>query len=171
MPATDFLGTTDDQALQFHVNGFRALRLEPTGSNFFDFRPNVINGYFGNSATDGISGATIAGGGSGGSSNTVTEDFGTVGGGEGNSAAKHSVIAGGIFNEATGQFSIVGGGWNNIASGNYSAIPGGEFNRTSGNFGFAAGRRAKAFHRGSFVWADSQNADFRSTKVDQFNIR
>lgn len=36
---------------------------------------------------------------------------------------------------------------------------------------FAAGRRAQAAHQGSFVWADSTNANFASTANDQFMIR
>ena len=32
-PGTHFLGTTDNQALELNVNGARALRLEPTGTN------------------------------------------------------------------------------------------------------------------------------------------
>ena len=36
---------------------------------------------------------------------------------------------------------------------------------------FAAGFKAKATHTGAFVWADSQDADFSSTAVNQFNIR
>jgi hypothetical protein len=35
----------------------------------------------------------------------------------------------------------------------------------------AAGRRAKANHAGSFVWADQTDADFTSTGADQFLIR
>jgi hypothetical protein len=35
----------------------------------------------------------------------------------------------------------------------------------------AAGRRAKAVNTGSFVWADSTNADFTSTADNQFSIR
>ena len=35
----------------------------------------------------------------------------------------------------------------------------------------AAGRRAKAINTGSFVWADSTNADFTSTADNQFSLR
>src|SRR3954451_14869607 len=54
-PGANFLGTTDNQALQFHVNGVRALRLEPNATS-----PIVIGGYAGNAVTAGASGATIA---------------------------------------------------------------------------------------------------------------
>lgn len=69
---------------------------------------------------------------------------------------------------------IVGGAGNTIADGTiFGTIPGGQFNAIGGgaNFSFAAGRRAKANHAGSFVWADSTNADFTSTDTNQFSIR
>jgi hypothetical protein len=52
-PGTHFVGTTDNQALEFKVNGSRVLRLEPN--------INVIGGA-GNTADSSVSGATIAGG-------------------------------------------------------------------------------------------------------------
>lgn len=54
-PGTDFLGTTDEPALEMHVNGVRALRLEPAPS------PNVIGGSSRNGVTEGAYGATIPG--------------------------------------------------------------------------------------------------------------
>jgi hypothetical protein len=41
-PGTNFLGTTDNQALEFKVNNARALRLEPNATS-----PNIIGGYSG----------------------------------------------------------------------------------------------------------------------------
>jgi hypothetical protein len=55
--------------------------------------------------------------------------------------------------------------------GSLSVIPGGQNNEADGTWSFAAGQRAKAYHSGAFVWADSQNADFASTAGDQFCIR
>ncbi|MCK4451743.1 MAG: hypothetical protein KAX26_14250, partial [Anaerolineae bacterium] len=80
-PATNFLGTTDDQALELRVNNARALRLEPNADS-----PNLIGGYSGNSVTSGVTRATISGGGRSGDPNQVTADSGTVGGGHGNTA-------------------------------------------------------------------------------------
>ena len=40
----------------------------------------------------------------------------------------------------------------------------------SGNYTFAAGRRAKADHDGSFVWADSQLSFKSSSAPDEFNV-
>ena len=238
-PATNFLGTTDDQALEFRVNNERALRLElETGS------PNVIGGYSGNVAEDPepggmhVSGATISGGGSNGSRNIVLANYGTVSGGSGNTAGTPlgmgpyctvgggsgnkaigyggSTVSGGLNNEAAGQAPTVGGGeqntasgfwcttagghdndamgqagtigggeqnsvtgWystisggsGNTASGKYATVPGGHENTALGNSSFAAGWRAKANHRGTFIWADSTNEDFTSTGPDQFLIR
>ena len=36
---------------------------------------------------------------------------------------------------------------------------------------FATGNQARAVHQGAFVWADSTNAAFASTGVNQFLIR
>ena len=41
----------------------------------------------------------------------------------------------------------------------------------SGAFSFAAGLQAKANNQGAFVWADSTEADFASTGVNQFLVR
>src|SRR5262249_46862612 len=42
-PGVDFLGTTDNQALEIKVNNTRALRIEPTGGGV-----NLIGGYYQN---------------------------------------------------------------------------------------------------------------------------
>ena len=57
-PGTNYLGTSDNQALELKVNGARALRLEPNATS-----PNLIGGYSGNWFTPGVYGATIGGGG------------------------------------------------------------------------------------------------------------
>jgi hypothetical protein len=59
----------------------------------------------------------------------------------------------------------------NSARGDASIIPGGRRNETTGIFSFAAGYRAKAFHTGAFVWADSNLVDFNSSAVNQFSVR
>ncbi len=118
--------------------------------------PNLIGGYFGNTVAAGVIGATICGGGDSSYPNQVTDDYGTVGGGQGNSASN---------------WSTVGGGYGNTASGRISTIPGGWENEASGRFSFAAGRRAKALHQGTFVWADSIDADFASSAANQFLVR
>jgi len=125
----------------------------------------------------------------GGQGNTASGQGTVVGGGTNNIAAAasggHATVAGGIGNNAQFQWAAIGGGAtntasaaatvgggnNNTASGSTSTIPGGAFNTAAGTYSFAAGRRAKANQDGAFVWADSTNADFASTGVNQFLIR
>jgi hypothetical protein len=151
-PATHFLGTTDNQALELHVAGDRALRLEPAGLS-----PNLIGGHSSNSVTAGVVGATISGGGNPTFPNRVTADYATVGGGG--------------ANEAIGGAATVSGGFANDASGNGATIPGGSSNEASGDYSFAAGHRAHATHNGSFVLADSTIADFTSVRNDALRVR
>ncbi|MBN1510387.1 MAG: tail fiber domain-containing protein [Phycisphaerae bacterium] len=142
---------------------------------------STVGGGASNNATD--QGSTIGGGDQndataayatigGGQYNIADGENATIGGGKGNDAiGANSTVAGGDFNEATGANSTVGGGETNIASGSYATVPGGFWNTAGGNYSFAGGRQAKANHAGSFVWADSQNADFSSTDANQFLIR
>jgi hypothetical protein len=132
-PGTNFLGTTDNVALEVWVNNQGALRIEPTTST-----PNLIGGYGGNSATGGVVGATIGGGGQASATNGITADFATVGGGEGNSALGFAAtIGGGETNAALGFAATVGGGANNVAgnvagNANFATVGGGIAN-TAGN--------------------------------------
>jgi hypothetical protein len=59
----------------------------------------------------------------------------------------------------------------NSIVGSYATIPGGRLNAANGDFSFAAGRRAKANHAGSFVLADSTDADFASVRADALRVR
>jgi len=104
----------------------------------------------------------------------------TVGGGEGNTLfnnASWSTIGGGMANiigNDSFESTIAGGALNFIGTNSPSgAIPGGANNEIGDNapHAFAAGRRAKANHPGTFVWADSTDADFVSTSSNQFLIR
>jgi uncharacterized coiled-coil protein SlyX len=80
-------------------------------------------------------------------------------------------VAGGEENTASGSLATVGGGEVNRASGSYATVGGGRYNTAAGQYSLAAGRQAKANHDGTFVWGDSQAADFASTGTDQFLIR
>ena len=96
----------------------------------------------------------------------------TVGGGVSNTASGlSSTVAGGFANTASGTESFVGGGTSSAATGLRSVIPGGVFNNAAGDYSFAAGRRAKANHLGSFVWADSTDADYGSGAANEFRVR
>ncbi|MDQ7039787.1 MAG: hypothetical protein Q9M35_02505 [Rhodothermus sp.] len=135
-PATHFLGTTDNQALEVRVNNQRALRIEPGDS------PNLVGGYSGNSVADGAVGATIAGGGASGETHRVFDNYGTVSGGLRNRAgsedgdptdAPYATVAGGRLNIASGGRATVGGGGSNTASGDYATVSGGQNNTASGS--------------------------------------
>ncbi len=127
---SDFLGTTDDQPFELHVNGARAFRLEPHATS-----PNVVGGFAGNSVAAGVSGAMVGGGGNSGFPNQVSGDFGTVAGGRQNeAAAAHATVAGGVGNMANGRRAAVAGGIANGASGDDAAIGGGNSNSATGDF-------------------------------------
>jgi hypothetical protein len=142
----------------------------------------TVSGGYGNSAS--AKSATIGGGYDnlannqystvgGGKENYANALYSTIGGGQDNYANEwNATIGGGYSNISSGQASVIGGGYDNTARGHYSTIPGGFLNNAENNYSFAAGCRAKANHKGSFVWADSDVlADFASTGEDQFLIR
>ncbi len=119
----------------------------------------------------------------GGNENKATGEFSFVGGGGGSfdfggaesdsniASGDYASVVGGFAQIASGDGASIGGGSINIATGLYATIPGGHRNQVTGDYGFAAGRRAKSNHDGSFVWADSDNLDFASTADDQFLLR
>jgi hypothetical protein len=134
-PGTDYLGTSDNTALELKVDAARALRLEP-GST-----PNLIGGYFDNWMTSGVNGGTIGGGGSAGQVNRVTDSFGTIGGGLENLAgdadtnpdsARNTTVGGGFHNAAQAEVATVGGGEFNFAGGGGSTVGGGIGNAATG---------------------------------------
>lgn len=142
-PATNFLGTTDNVALELRANNTRILRLEPNGP-----RPNVIGGSNANTVTSGAESATIAGGGSDSLPNRVTDSYGFVGGGYGNTAGDNAglandrsfaTVAGGGGNTASGFHATIGGGWYNIASGDTATVGGGQVNESSGLYATVGG--------------------------------
>ncbi len=134
--------------------------------------PNVVGGFPWNSVNVYAVGGTISGGGSAEGANAVNQSYGTVGGGYHNVAGGgYATVAGGSDNTAGGLAGTVAGGELNTASGEYSAVPGGASNSASANYTLAAGRRAKAIHEGSFVWADATDSDFSSTAANRFMVR
>lgn len=199
-PATQFVGTTDNQALVLRVNNVHGLRLVPSGSA--TGTPNVFGGSSANSLDVGIGGATIAGGGTTASPNTVTASQGTIGSGRGNTVTasgatvsggalnnangdvatvaggsqntavgQGDTVAGGQENTANGSRATVGGGNANLATAFAATVPGGAGNTASGSQSFAAGFRAKATHEGSIVFSGANNYDFPSTATQEFSAR
>jgi len=107
----------------------------------------------------------------------LNADFSTIGGGDDNNIqtdAEYATIGGGRQNEVRtiAGYGVIGGGQNNIIlnSGVYGVVPGGRQN-SAASYSFAAGRRAKANHAGSFVWGDSTDADIATTDINQFLVR
>ena len=143
----NYLGTSDNQALELHADGQRAFRLEPAMLNS-TVVPNVIGGSAGNYVTTGTVGATIGGGGATDSSEP------------------------GATNIVDGNFGTISGGYKNLVSGQAGTVPGGENNVAGGNFSFAAGQNAQALNNGSFVWADdSSSSTFADSGPNQFLVR
>ncbi len=160
----NFLGTTDNQPLELHVNGLRALRLEPTtNTSYVSGAINVIQGSEANFALAGTHGVTIAGGGAdlyfgGNVENLVASDYGTIGGGVNNEIqtnAYESTIAGGNANsiqpgayrsaitggwgnaiETNASTSVIGGGQFNLVNAPWAVIAGGFFNTNAGGVSF-----------------------------------
>ncbi len=154
----NFLGTLDNQPLEFKVIGVRALRLEPGTNALHGFSPNVIGGCPNNGIAPGVIGATIAGGGrfnaadgdlshhvsadqgtiGGGDRNTVVGEDGTIAGGGGNwLGGPYATIAGGLFStiRTNAWFASIGGGAYNTIGINTSSttISGGYFNTIADN--------------------------------------
>ena len=140
-PGTNFLGTTDAQAFQIHVDNAnsnatngrgRVMRFEPNNTS-----ANIIGGFKSNSVGGANVGATIAGGGRSGNLNTITADYGVIGGGYGHTVAgANGVVAGGITNNiAGGTNNAIGGGTTNtVQTGtNSSIIAGGQSNTIQGS--------------------------------------
>jgi hypothetical protein len=153
VPGTDFLGTTDEAALELHVYGSRAWRLEPGTTS-----PNVLGGYAFNNVATGVSGASIGGGGLDLAINQVTADFGTISGGAGNTASGYAATVGGGYhnvvtatygtiagggpsepgnptttnNRVFGAYGTIGGGGDNTADNGYATVSGGSANTAGG---------------------------------------
>jgi len=149
-PGVNFLGTTDQNPLEFQVQGNLMLFLD-TDFNFVAGRGQVVSGAsygaigggYGNNL-DGFASAIA-----GGDYNTVTGTGATVGGGEHNQATvSDATVAGGFQNSAMGVGAAVGGGGNdgttiggNTANGAASTVAGGMVNLISsfGSYGFVGG--------------------------------
>lgn len=158
LDATNFIGTTDNVDLVLKVNGKEMGRFHDTGGP----SPSITLGS--SNAIGGSAPYSVIGGGIYNTNANFGGDYGVIAGGFSNRigtaayAAKIGTISGGERNYLTGVVA-------------YATIPGGLLNTVGGSYGFAAGRRAKAMQNGTFVWADSTDADFASTGLNQFLIR
>jgi hypothetical protein len=165
----DFLGTTNDRALELHVNGQRAFRLIPDATS-----PNVLGGNPSNTIEDGVSGGVISGGGwagfdrnqvsasfgsiGGGLRNAVSGEYGVISGGWANTVSgSRATLGGGEENNASGPFSTVGGGYTNEASGEYSTVGGGYINHATGAGATVGGGHNNEAGGGSVVAGGASN--------------
>ncbi|MEM1115740.1 MAG: hypothetical protein AAGJ11_04505, partial [Bacteroidota bacterium] len=184
------LGPRTELGAAPYALGLYGLTVTPDGSSSGLFSPNLMGGSPANAVGPDVGSATISGGGTLTSPNTVTASFGTIGGGLDNTASGSiSTVGGGSFNTASGFVSMVGGGDSNAASGDQSTVGGGFVNRASGSrstvpggqanharglHSFAAGYYARAAHDGTFVWSDNSQSfadSLVSTSQDQFLVR
>ncbi|NOZ26546.1 MAG: hypothetical protein GXP39_00650 [Chloroflexi bacterium] len=143
---------------------------------------STIGGGLGNVIASTASYATIGGGWrntasggratiSGGEQNEATGYLATIGGGFNNIAGFRATVGGGDNNKADGSRATIGGGGGNIASKEYATVPGGSLNVAAGKYAFAAGRRAKAYRDGCFIWGDSTDDDVICNKTNQTVFR
>jgi hypothetical protein len=189
--ATNFLGTTDNQALELRVDGQRAFRLEPNTNG----APNVLGGSVANSISPGTVGATIAGGGAtdyfgNGYSNSIYSSFSTIGGGLFNGVGGDSLVCtipGGFGNfvwPTNSGYATIGGGFVNMVQENspygtigggqanfinvsspYGTIGGGHQNSTSGAFASIPGGDQNQAAANSFAAGHRAKADFQGDFV------
>jgi hypothetical protein len=160
-----FVGTADNNPLEMHVNGQRALRLEPTANT-----PNLIGGYSGNLVTNGVYGAVIAGGGRSGNPQIIGGNYSSILGGIGNAASGVYSMAMGVTATATNYASIAFG--DTTFSGGIDSMALGSHSVALGNISTAMGFYSQALNDGTFVWADSTTSTpFSSTGPNQFLIR
>jgi hypothetical protein len=160
-----FLGSTNNQALELKANGVRALRLEggalsgktvSEGYPYPNGAPNMIGGSPLNFVALNVVGATIGGGGATNYenhsySNSIYVDFATIGGGLQNTieasdyiyTVEGSTIGGGTINiiKTNAIGSTIGGGVRNTIQTNasLSTISGGFNNQVTGKGGFVGG--------------------------------
>lgn len=136
--ATNFIGTTDNTAMEFRVNNERTMRFEPASHATLGSSPNVIGGHELNDVQGGAVGATISGGGTlddgqgNLTPNIVNDDYGTVSGGQGNQAGRWAAVGGGQNNMANGTTTTVAGGSRNTATAQGATVGGGDANTANG---------------------------------------
>ena len=118
-----FLGSTNNQPLYLAVNGKIVQQLSYANDPIYGYAPNLIGGYSGNFASNGVVGGFIGGGG-----NALWPNI--LGG-------NYSAILGGNFNAANGTSAMAMGTWC-TANGN-SAIAAGYHNTVNGNYAVAMG--------------------------------
>lgn len=151
----NFVGTTDNQPLQLRSDNETGLQIQYWSTSVlftsFDYGINIAGGYWGNTISNGVVGATIAGGGYLYRANL-----------------QFPPVSISVPNVVEGSYGSVGGGYGNTA-GFGAVVPGGYDNIASGNGSFAAGRDAQTVYDGSFVWSDG-SATFNGEGTNSFAV-
>jgi len=142
-PATNFIGTTDNQPFVIRVNNQRiASFAQATDAT------NILMGWYGNTIGTSTRASVISGGGGAGTFVTSPNKIGngneyaTIAGGRANQIADGAyaaTIGGGDTNKVSGNGNVVAGGRENQAAGMTSTIAGGAFNRTFGSYATVPG--------------------------------
>ncbi len=149
-----FLGTTDNNPFEVHVDGTRGWRMEPDSRGAGV--PTLIGGYAGNAVLQpGSGGDFIGGGGVGSIPNLINSNSSGIfiGAGSGNQVGPNvndAVLAGGNGNVIRSPDSVVGGGVNNVIGANaqYAFIGGGN-NNTNAAIGGTVGGGAYNYSSGN----------------------
>ncbi len=165
---TNFIGTTDNQPLEFKVNNLTSMKIIPSTNS----QTNLIIGNPSNTISSIVEGSSILGGGETGFGNIITESTSVISGGSNNKIgnadtnpndgsgstisggtnndiistvflnSQSSTIAGGNANKIFSNDSTISGGHNNQVRANYGTVPGGQGNIAGGKYSFAAGKNA-----------------------------
>ena len=153
-PGTNYVGTSDAEALHIYVNGGadNALILNANGSvqHLTGGNPR------GEGAVD-LQGSTIASGndvasgdesflGSGWRNGVSGQRAVVVGGAQNGASGSNSVIVGGLRNTMAGDYGFIGGGANNFVFDEYSIVLGGEENIQRGLYSTILGGRNMVFN-------------------------
>ena len=141
-PTSDFIGTTDNQAVVFRVNNDTAMRFIPNATS-----PVIIGGYGGNTVSVASSpGAVIGGGGMATAPNVISgvSNGATILGGDGQlvESSIYGSIGGGVDDtiRANSSYAVIGGGRQNKVDSSLYAVNGGGFgNSIERSFGAMIG--------------------------------
>lgn len=174
-PSNNFLGTTDNTALEIRVNNARALRFDPRTAS-----PNITGGYSGNYIPTNQDGNVIAGGGVSGATNQIGSgvNYGFIGGGANNQVQTNSVygvVTGGYNNRLSStsdRSAIVGGEAHQIDNTQYSFIGGGNNNRMSSDADYStiAGGRNHQIDNGQYSFIGGGYNNRMSSDADYSTI-
>jgi len=149
-----FLGSTNNQPLYLEANGHVLQQLAYANDPTYGYAPNLIGGYSGNFASNGVVGGFIGGGGNPTWPNILGGSYSSIPGGNLNMANGNCSLAMGTWCTANGSSSMAVG-YHNIANGGYSLALG-QGNTVGGTASVALGwGNSTAFDGGVAIGADN----------------